>query len=517
MKKFLLIAMVALIAFSCEDDMQYASKDIIPSKELGFTIENLQLEGGGTDEFRFVITNITDMLEGATFAWQIEGRSGTVVNENNLVIRVKTAGTYKVTLTVVDGDRTGVLTKDLVQTLTYDGMSDASLEMFSLLTNDGVGQAWVLDHTVAGFLGSGAGGADQYDRWWDAAIGDKDGAEIMDDEFIFYGDGTFEVNTNGKTQTQAVDVLRGRSYYTVTADGQYDLQVDVDDEARKGYSFILEENDDEDPVAIKLSSEHVCIGYDDVNTDRRYEFIDDEDGDPKTMYLKIVSSSENRYCKIIPKGYEPVREAPAPRDVISPEALLSFLTGDDATDGRTWTLDNTQAGHLGVFGWAPDYNTLMDNSKWWWAASSNEKEGANIYDDEFTFYVDNAFEIKTNGVTTAMAKKGLTDGYYFSNVDSESLGDEDELMVLSDDVVRNEGAQFSIEVEEDVESGDKFIYIVLNTTKVCIGFEDNFSQRKYEVLGYTGGDMPTLFLGSIENTRGNKYRFNKLIVKNIEE
>ncbi|TLX74710.1 hypothetical protein E9993_12415 [Labilibacter sediminis] len=509
MKKFLWIATVALIIFGCEDEMDYASKDIIPSEDLSFTIENLQLDGGEVDDFRFVITNTSEMHEDATFAWQIEGRSAAVVNENELVIRVKTAGTYKVTLTVVDGDRTGVLTKDLVQDLTYDGMSDASLEMFALLTNNGAGQAWVLDPTVAGFLGSGAAGADQYDRWWDAAIGDKDGAEIMDDEFIFYGDGTFEVNTNGKTQTQAVDVLRGRSYYTVTSDGQYDLQVDVDDEARKGYAFSLEENDDEDPVAIKLSSEHVCIGYDDENTQRRYEFLDDEDGDPKTMYLRIVSATENRYCKIIPKGYEPVREAPAPRDVISAEDLMSLLTGDDS-NGRTWTLDNTQVGHLGVHGWAAEYAHLLDPSKWWWAADADQQANMGLYDDEFTFYPDGTYSINTHGVTFTMAaQEGLDAGYY-----TAAAGDPaGETQVFVDDSAR-EGNTYTIVTDED-EDGNKYIYIQLSSPDVCIGFHDDRGERKYEVFAYTDAEDKTLFLGS--TNADPMYRFNKLISKNIED
>lgn len=507
MKKFIYIFIIALLVYSCNENLNDASLGKLPEGTVNFTIENLTLEGGGVDDFRFVLKNTTQVSGEASFAWKIEGRPEVIIDQTEYTIRIKEKGTYDVTLTVVDGDKTGVLTQQIVQDKEYDGMSDASIEMFNLLTNNGAGQAWVLDHTVAGFVGSGPSGTSSYDRWWDANIGDKDGAEIMDDEFIFNGDGTFEINTNGKTQTQAVDVLRGRSYYTILADGQYDLDVDVDDAARNSgnYTFKLEENDDEEPVAIKLSSEHVCIGYDDENTDRRYEFIDDEDGDPKTIYLRIVSSVENRYCKIIPKGYEPVREAPKPRDLISEGDLLSLLHGNDATNGRTWKLDKDAIGHLGVHGWG-SYDQYLDATKWWWHAQADQQAGLNLYDDEFTFFPDGSFVINTNGATyTRAAQEGLDAGYYLS-----ASGDAEEVMVLVDDAARA-GHTYSIVQEEDAD-GNKYIFIQLSSTDVCIGFHDDHLARKYEVFGFENGEDKKLFLGS-KHVDNPMYRFNKIISK----
>lgn len=511
MKKLLYILMLMCMVVSCVDDANDATMDRLPEGVVNFSIENLKLDNGAIDTFRFVLTNTSQLpaeIEDYSFAWEIEGKPGIVVGKAKDTVLVKKQGTYDVTLTVVSDRKTGQLTQQLIQAKTYTGMSDASLELFNLLTNNGAaqGQAWVLDPTVIGFLGSGPAGADNYSRWWDAPVGGKDGAEIMDDEFIFFANGSYEVDTHGKTQVQNVQVLKDRSYYSILNETQYDLNMAVDDDARQGYKFKIEENEAGMPIAIQLSSEHVCIGYDDENTHRRYELLDDQDGDPKTLFLRILSEKENRYCRIIPKGYEPVREEPEPRDVISPEDLALLLHGNDEANGRTWVLDPSQNGHLGIIGWAPKYENLLDPSKWWWHAQPNEKEGANLYDDEYTFFPDGTYRIVTHGVTTSMAvDAGLAAGYY-----TAAASGDGERAVFVDDAART-GHTYAIETSVD-EDGNKYIYIQLSSPDVCIGFDDDHFDRKYEVFAFTEGEAQTLFIG---NLHPNKpvYRFNKLIVK----
>jgi len=71
---------------------------------------------------------------------------------------------------------------------------------------------------------------------------------------------------------------------------------------------------------------------------------------------------------------------------------LNMLTGgQSAAEGKTWVLDSTQFGHLGV---GPTDTFSPD----WWAAAALDKSGKGIYDDEFTFKLDGlTFEQVTHG------------------------------------------------------------------------------------------------------------------------
>jgi len=71
---------------------------------------------------------------------------------------------------------------------------------------------------------------------------------------------------------------------------------------------------------------------------------------------------------------------------------LNLLTGGvDMLEGKTWVVDSTQFGHMGV---GPTDTFSPD----WWAAAELDKTGKGIYDDEFTFKLDGlAFEQVTEG------------------------------------------------------------------------------------------------------------------------
>ena len=71
---------------------------------------------------------------------------------------------------------------------------------------------------------------------------------------------------------------------------------------------------------------------------------------------------------------------------------LNMLTGGvDQLEGKTWVVDSTQQGHMGV---GPPEGTSPE----WWAAPSMDKAGKGIYDDELTFKLDGfTFEQSTNG------------------------------------------------------------------------------------------------------------------------
>jgi hypothetical protein len=79
---------------------------------------------------------------------------------------------------------------------------------------------------------------------------------------------------------------------------------------------------------------------------------------------------------------------------------LNMLTGGaDNIDGKTWVIDSTQLGHLGV---GPGPNSGEENpetySPDWYVAGPNEKVGKGLYDDEYTFKLEGfSYEQQTNG------------------------------------------------------------------------------------------------------------------------
>lgn len=71
---------------------------------------------------------------------------------------------------------------------------------------------------------------------------------------------------------------------------------------------------------------------------------------------------------------------------------LNLLTGGaDQIGGKTWVVDSTQQGHMGI---GPAGGTFPE----WWAAPAMDKSGKGLYDDEFTFDLDGlTFEQITRG------------------------------------------------------------------------------------------------------------------------
>ncbi|MBL6444737.1 PKD domain-containing protein [Fulvivirga sp. 29W222] len=77
--------------------------------------------------------------------------------------------------------------------------------------------------------------------------------------------------------------------------------------------------------------------------------------------------------------------------------VYNMLTGGaDAVDGKTWVIDATRSAHFGV-GPNPSDPAVGDYPNWY-AAGINEKAGAGLYNDKFTFKLDGfSFAQKTDG------------------------------------------------------------------------------------------------------------------------
>ena len=71
---------------------------------------------------------------------------------------------------------------------------------------------------------------------------------------------------------------------------------------------------------------------------------------------------------------------------------LDLITGGTANlDGKTWVIDSTQTGHMGV-------GPTTGRTPEWWAAAPNSKPGTGLYNDEYTFSLDGfTFDMETNG------------------------------------------------------------------------------------------------------------------------
>lgn len=72
--------------------------------------------------------------------------------------------------------------------------------------------------------------------------------------------------------------------------------------------------------------------------------------------------------------------------------VLQFLTGGcDAANGKTWVIAKDVKGHLGL---GPAAGSVAE----WYEAGPNEKDGGGMYDDEYTFILNQSvFDMETNG------------------------------------------------------------------------------------------------------------------------
>jgi PKD repeat protein len=64
-----------------------------------------------------------------------------------------------------------------------------------------------------------------------------------------------------------------------------------------------------------------------------------------------------------------------------PEEYTLLTGGVDYPDGKTWVVDATSNGHMGI-------GPASADAPIWWAAKSNEKDGSGLYDDKHTFKLD---------------------------------------------------------------------------------------------------------------------------------
>ena len=146
---------------------------------------------------------------------------------------------------------------------------------------------------------------------------------------------------------------------------------------------------------------------------------------------------------------------------------LNLLTGGiDNASGKTWVIDSTQAGHMGVgppTGYFPE----------WWAAAPGAKGGSGLYDDRYTFTLtDFTFDMNPNGQV-------FINGAYGDEFDNTSTPPDGEDLWAP--YPEQTGESFNL-VEED--NGDLFLTI---SDPAFIGFYAG--TRTYQILELTENTM----------------------------
>jgi PKD repeat protein len=81
--------------------------------------------------------------------------------------------------------------------------------------------------------------------------------------------------------------------------------------------------------------------------------------------------------------------------------IYTLLTGgNEATEGKTWVVDKTRPGHMGI-------GPIEGDSPSWWSAAPGDKDDTGLYDDRYTFQLQGLkFIMDNNGdvyVNTAQA------------------------------------------------------------------------------------------------------------------
>lgn len=76
--------------------------------------------------------------------------------------------------------------------------------------------------------------------------------------------------------------------------------------------------------------------------------------------------------------------------------IYTMLTGGTSgTGSKTWYLDSTAVGHMGV---GPDPESALGSVPEWWAAGDGDKGGVGLYDDRYVFSLNGfGFDMITQG------------------------------------------------------------------------------------------------------------------------
>ncbi len=158
--------------------------------------------------------------------------------------------------------------------------------------------------------------------------------------------------------------------------------------------------------------------------------------------------------------------------------IYALLTGGaSGTGSKTWAVDSVIAGHFGV-GPAPSHPDFDGYYPKWYAASSEEKSGAGMYDDRYTFKLQGfGFDMISNGnVYVNSAHAGIAP---FNDTSATTVGDF--MAVFPNQLGENwtllEGADTTITLSGNAMIGywagtRTYKIVEIDTNKLVLGFQD---------------------------------------------
>jgi len=154
--------------------------------------------------------------------------------------------------------------------------------------------------------------------------------------------------------------------------------------------------------------------------------------------------------------------------------LYALLTGGSS---KTWAIDSVSAGHFGV-GPAPSHPDFDGYYPKWYAAASEEKTGAGMYDDRYTFKIQGfGFDMVTNGdVYVNTAHAGISP---FNDTTDSGVGDYTANFPnqLGESWLVTEGADTTLTVSGNAMIGywagtRTYKIVEIDTNRLVLGFQD---------------------------------------------
>ena len=153
--------------------------------------------------------------------------------------------------------------------------------------------------------------------------------------------------------------------------------------------------------------------------------------------------------------------------------LFGLLTGGTK---KTWAIDSVSVGHFGV-GPAPSHPDFDGYYPKWYAAASEEKTGAGMYDDRYTFKIQGfGFDMVTNGdVYVNTAHAGIAP---FNDTTATNVGDYSANFPnqLGENWTLTEGSDTTITVTGNSMIGywagtRTYKIVELDSNKLVLGFQ----------------------------------------------
>lgn len=226
---------------------------------------------------------------------------------------------------------------------------------YQMLTNGG-SKTWMFARTEKGHLACGPSAADPA-SWWSAASEEKAGFGLYDDKLTFSSDKSY---TYDPGEDGEIYVNKGcLSFLNVAAAPSEDVDVAVD---AQNSTFNLEISDDQNTLYITFPA-NTLFGY--LPDDAAY-------ANPRLTVIELTASKLVAAVELNGIAWQ---------YIFVPE---EYADGGAPTIIGKWSMASEESAHVACGPGATDPTS-------WWAASANEKDGMDMYDDVLIFNADGTF------------------------------------------------------------------------------------------------------------------------------